>query len=160
MGVIFLQAIMETILAFFNHFPLFAIMLRIKDPHRLPGGLQFEIFQQDEFLLEHHGILHRVKQIWHKFRLTNTYTNAAVTIDNNNNKLMSSASTSNKFKRKKQRSVSFAIPDAANTTAPKKKPHRAITTTTETTASNSHTKKKAASKRGAYLWMRVSQSNN
>jgi hypothetical protein len=36
-GVIFLQAIMETILAFFNHFPLFAIMLRLKDPDRLPG---------------------------------------------------------------------------------------------------------------------------
>lgn len=28
---------MEALLAFFNHFPLFAIMLRIKDPDRLPG---------------------------------------------------------------------------------------------------------------------------
>jgi hypothetical protein len=36
-GIIFSQAIMETLLAFFNHFPLFAIMLRIKDPGRLPG---------------------------------------------------------------------------------------------------------------------------
>ncbi|KAI9469792.1 MAG: N-acetylglucosaminyl transferase component-domain-containing protein [Benjaminiella poitrasii] len=63
-GVIFLQAIMETILAFFNHFPLFAIMLRIKDPHRLPGGLRFEIFKYDDFLLEHHGIFHKIKQLW------------------------------------------------------------------------------------------------
>jgi hypothetical protein len=36
-GIIFSQAVMETLLAFFNHFPLFAIMLRIKDPGRLPG---------------------------------------------------------------------------------------------------------------------------
>ncbi|RCH80838.1 phosphatidylinositol N-acetylglucosaminyltransferase subunit gpi1, partial [Rhizopus stolonifer] len=67
-GVIFLQAVMETILAFFNHFPLFAIMLRLKDPHRLPGGLEFEIFSQDSFLLEHHGIFHRIKQIWYSLR--------------------------------------------------------------------------------------------
>ncbi|KAI7907165.1 N-acetylglucosaminyl transferase component-domain-containing protein [Cokeromyces recurvatus] len=63
-GIIFLQAVMETILAFFNHFPLFAIMLRIKDPHRLPGGLKFEIFKHDYFLLEHHNISYKVKQFW------------------------------------------------------------------------------------------------
>lgn len=39
-GIIFSQAVMETLLAFFNHFPLFAIMLRIKDPGRLPGKLK------------------------------------------------------------------------------------------------------------------------
>lgn len=59
---------METILAFFNHFPLFAIMLRLKDPHRLPGGLEFEIFNHDYFLLEHHGILHRFKKLYCKFK--------------------------------------------------------------------------------------------
>ena len=32
-----IQASMETLLAFMNHFPLFALMLRIKDPWRLPG---------------------------------------------------------------------------------------------------------------------------
>ncbi|KAG1155316.1 hypothetical protein G6F37_008650 [Rhizopus arrhizus] len=52
-AIIFLQAIMETVLAFFNHFPLFAIMLRIKDPRRLPGGLQFNIFHQECFALKH-----------------------------------------------------------------------------------------------------------
>ncbi|KAG2183054.1 hypothetical protein INT44_006035 [Umbelopsis vinacea] len=49
-GIIFSQAIMETLLAFFNHFPLFAIMLRIKDPGRLPGGLTFEVCQPDLFI--------------------------------------------------------------------------------------------------------------
>ncbi len=31
------HACLETALAFMNHFPLFATMLRIKDPDRLPG---------------------------------------------------------------------------------------------------------------------------
>jgi len=34
---------METLLACLNHFPLFAIMLRLKDPDRLPGGLRLEV---------------------------------------------------------------------------------------------------------------------
>ncbi|KAF9428548.1 phosphatidylinositol N-acetylglucosaminyltransferase subunit gpi1 [Podila epigama] len=42
-AVIFMQATMETILACLNHFPLFAILLRLKDPNRLPGGLRLEI---------------------------------------------------------------------------------------------------------------------
>ncbi|KAI7881312.1 Gpi1-domain-containing protein [Lichtheimia hyalospora FSU 10163] len=53
-GVIFLQAIMETLLAFFNHFPLFAIMLRVKDPDRLPGGLKFDIFEHNYFSRKYH----------------------------------------------------------------------------------------------------------
>ncbi|KAI8993400.1 N-acetylglucosaminyl transferase component-domain-containing protein [Pilobolus umbonatus] len=65
-GVIILQAIMETILAFFNHFPLFAIMLRIKDPERLPGGLEFQIFNDEDFLLKHHGIAYKIKKMWIK----------------------------------------------------------------------------------------------
>lgn len=36
-------AICETMLAFLNHFPLFVTMLRIKDPYRIPSGLNFEI---------------------------------------------------------------------------------------------------------------------
>jgi hypothetical protein len=39
LGVLILQASMETLLALFNHFPLFALMLRVKDPWRLPGVL-------------------------------------------------------------------------------------------------------------------------
>ncbi|ORZ07245.1 N-acetylglucosaminyl transferase component-domain-containing protein [Lobosporangium transversale] len=41
--VICMQATMETVLACLNHFPLFAIMLRLKDPDRLPGGLRLEV---------------------------------------------------------------------------------------------------------------------
>ena len=41
--IITLKATLETLLAFLNHFPLFALMLRLKDPARLPGGIRFEI---------------------------------------------------------------------------------------------------------------------
>lgn len=36
-GIIFFKAILDTQLAALNHFPLFALMLRLKDPGRLPG---------------------------------------------------------------------------------------------------------------------------
>ncbi|KAJ7575968.1 N-acetylglucosaminyl transferase component-domain-containing protein [Mycena floridula] len=42
LGTILIHACMETQLAFMNHFPLFALMLRAKDPWRLPGGIYFE----------------------------------------------------------------------------------------------------------------------
>ncbi|KAL8735576.1 MAG: hypothetical protein Q9166_000745 [cf. Caloplaca sp. 2 TL-2023] len=38
MGIIFLKAALDTLLACLNHFPLFALMLRIKDSRRLPAG--------------------------------------------------------------------------------------------------------------------------
>ncbi|KAK7460630.1 pig-Q, variant 2 [Stygiomarasmius scandens] len=41
LATILIQASLETQLAFMNHFPLFAIMLRVKDPWRLPGGIYF-----------------------------------------------------------------------------------------------------------------------
>ncbi|CEP18392.1 hypothetical protein [Parasitella parasitica] len=136
-GVIFLQAIMETILAFFNHFPLFAIMLRLKDPHRLPGGLQFELFEHDEFLLEHHGILHRLRQIW-------LILKSKISI--------SSSSSSNlkpkKSKRKKQSSVSFAIP--GSTTASKTKFRSTATNPTP----NRSKKQLPGYQKDVYLWMR------
>jgi phosphatidylinositol glycan class Q protein len=37
MAIISLKATLDTMLAFLNHFPLFALMLRIKDSRRLPG---------------------------------------------------------------------------------------------------------------------------
>ena len=37
MAIIFLKAFLDTLLAFLNHFPLFALMLRLKDSRRLPG---------------------------------------------------------------------------------------------------------------------------
>ncbi|KAL5116793.1 pig-Q [Pleosporales sp. CAS-2024a] len=42
-AVISLKAALEIGLACLNHFPLFAVMLRLKDPARLPGGIAFEI---------------------------------------------------------------------------------------------------------------------
>ncbi|KAJ4300663.1 pig-Q [Kalmusia sp. IMI 367209] len=42
-AVISLKAALEMGLACLNHFPLFALMLRIKDPRRLPGGICFEL---------------------------------------------------------------------------------------------------------------------
>ena len=37
MAIISLKAVLDTLLACLNHFPLFALMLRIKDSRRLPG---------------------------------------------------------------------------------------------------------------------------
>lgn len=43
MAIIALKAALDTWLACLNHFPLFALMLRIKDSRRLPGGIRFEL---------------------------------------------------------------------------------------------------------------------
>ncbi|CUS15625.1 unnamed protein product [Tuber aestivum] len=43
MAIIMLKAALETLLACLNHFPLFALMLRVKDSKRLPGGIRFEL---------------------------------------------------------------------------------------------------------------------
>lgn len=41
LGILMLHASLETLLALINHFPLFVLMLRVKDPCRLPGGIYF-----------------------------------------------------------------------------------------------------------------------
>jgi phosphatidylinositol glycan class Q protein len=43
MAIISLKAGLDTLLACLNHFPLFALMLRFKDSPRLPGGIHFEL---------------------------------------------------------------------------------------------------------------------
>lgn len=43
MVIISFKAIFDTLLSCLNHFPLFALMLRAKDPRRLPGGIHFEL---------------------------------------------------------------------------------------------------------------------
>ena len=45
MVIISLKAILDTCLACLNHFPLFALMLRVKDSKRLPGGIYFAIHE-------------------------------------------------------------------------------------------------------------------
>ncbi|CRK41501.1 hypothetical protein BN1708_001825 [Verticillium longisporum] len=43
MVIISLKAVLDTLLSCLNHFPLFALMLRVKDPGRLPGGIRYEL---------------------------------------------------------------------------------------------------------------------
>ena len=44
MAIIFLKAALDTLLACLNHFPLFALMLRLKDSRRLPGRFTPELY--------------------------------------------------------------------------------------------------------------------
>lgn len=61
LATILLNATLEMQLAFMNHFPLFALMLRAKDPWRLPGeNLVFVTFCFIETFLEG-GIYFNVK---------------------------------------------------------------------------------------------------
>ncbi|KZT04877.1 Gpi1-domain-containing protein [Laetiporus sulphureus 93-53] len=52
--IIMLHASLDTITALLNHFPLFALMLRVKDPMRLPGRIAFRPLttQQGSLVLE------------------------------------------------------------------------------------------------------------
>ncbi|PCH37484.1 Gpi1-domain-containing protein [Wolfiporia cocos MD-104 SS10] len=40
LAIILVQAVLDTVSALLNHFPLFALMLRVKDPMRLPGFIR------------------------------------------------------------------------------------------------------------------------
>ncbi|KAL6252594.1 pig-Q [Rhinocladiella similis] len=51
MAIISLKATLDTCLACLNHFPLFALMLRIKDSKRLPGGVHFQLVDTELFQL-------------------------------------------------------------------------------------------------------------
>lgn len=44
MVIISLKAVFDTLLSCLNHFPLFALMLRVKDPKRLPGNVLRDVF--------------------------------------------------------------------------------------------------------------------
>ncbi|KAK9253078.1 N-acetylglucosaminyl transferase component-domain-containing protein [Lipomyces tetrasporus] len=46
LGIIVVNAVLESSLALLNHFPLFAIMLRLKDSKRLPGGIEFDLVEE------------------------------------------------------------------------------------------------------------------
>ncbi|CAI2177016.1 5228_t:CDS:10, partial [Funneliformis geosporum] len=101
-AVIFLQAVMETLLAFLNHFPLFAIMLRFKDPDRLPGGLKFVICDPDYYAT--YGIarvFRDIKSFWpwnsRLRKISVTSTNTSPIINN-----ISSIKSTSKFDRNSQ----------------------------------------------------------
>ena len=51
MAIISLKATLDTCLACLNHFPLFALMLRIKDSQRLPGGIHFQLLSTEQLKL-------------------------------------------------------------------------------------------------------------
>ncbi|KAJ7058627.1 N-acetylglucosaminyl transferase component-domain-containing protein [Mycena amicta] len=51
LSTILLNAVLETQLAFMNHFPLFALMLRAKDPWRLPHDIYVAITYEPELRL-------------------------------------------------------------------------------------------------------------
>lgn len=53
MSIISLKATLDTCLAFLNHFPLFALMLRVKDSRRLPGGLHFQLLETQPVEVPH-----------------------------------------------------------------------------------------------------------
>lgn len=42
-AILLLFASIEILIAFLNHFPLFALVLRIKDPERIPGSIYVEL---------------------------------------------------------------------------------------------------------------------
>ncbi|OBZ76949.1 N-acetylglucosaminyl-phosphatidylinositol biosynthetic protein gpi1 [Grifola frondosa] len=42
LAIILMHATLDTISALLNHFPLFALLLRVKDPMRVPGGVCFK----------------------------------------------------------------------------------------------------------------------
>ena len=42
-AILLLFASIEILIAFLNHFPLFALVLRIKDPERIPGSVYVEL---------------------------------------------------------------------------------------------------------------------
>ncbi|KAK5942674.1 pig-Q [Knufia obscura] len=48
MAIITFKATLDTCLACLNHFPLFALMLKIKDSQRLPGGVHLELLESKQ----------------------------------------------------------------------------------------------------------------
>ncbi|TPX35678.1 hypothetical protein SmJEL517_g01907 [Synchytrium microbalum] len=72
MAVISLHGFCDIALAIINHFPLFAIMLRFKDPGRLPAGIRFRITSAlDGLILENVpiGLNTIFYQYWHLLTL-------------------------------------------------------------------------------------------
>ncbi len=72
MAIISLKACLDTCLACLNHFPLFALMLRIKDSKRLPGGIHFELLppaggSTSHIILSSHPL--SVRQIFEQYFL-------------------------------------------------------------------------------------------
>ncbi|CAO3662791.1 unnamed protein product [Umbelopsis ramanniana] len=146
-GIIFSQAIMETLLAFFNHFPLFAIMLRIKDPGRLPGGLTFEVCQPDVFIKQRKFIrfLNRqrlnIVQAWKKQAILQPVATPV-------NEVQTPTHTKpTRGHRPKQRSVHFHD-------TPKSEVLRQNSTESKRTSTNGILQKSMGCLQGSYIYVR------
>ncbi|KAJ5095559.1 hypothetical protein NUU61_004915 [Penicillium alfredii] len=63
MLIISMKATFDTCLAFLNHFPLFALMLRVKDSRRLPGGIRFDLRDYPDKYSAHTDSIARVSYI-------------------------------------------------------------------------------------------------
>lgn len=63
MVVVTVQILLKSCLAFLNHFPLFALMLYVKDPFRLPGGVQFSIVPDGKIITTKAAILRKLSRV-------------------------------------------------------------------------------------------------
>ncbi|KAL4251644.1 hypothetical protein ABKN59_003773 [Abortiporus biennis] len=50
--IVLVHALLDTVLVLMNHFPLFALLLRTKNPHRMPGGILFKLSKQSLPVIE------------------------------------------------------------------------------------------------------------
>ncbi|KAK9764449.1 pig-Q [Basidiobolus ranarum] len=96
LGVVFLQIGFGMLLALLNHFPIFAIMLRILDPEKLPGGLKLDICDSNYILRRKKPfslILDRLKQTFKsprqrtKSRASNSRANREKSVKDGNHTL-------------------------------------------------------------------------
>lgn len=74
MIIISMKAGFDTLLSCLNHFPLFALMLRLKDPRRLPGSSFSTLATHLTLLLTTIGGIRFELKDTHDHRLTNTNT--------------------------------------------------------------------------------------
>ncbi|KAI0772949.1 Gpi1-domain-containing protein [Trametes elegans] len=51
LAIMMIHAVFDTVTALLNHFPLFALLLRAKDPLRLPGGVCIELSKTGSLIL-------------------------------------------------------------------------------------------------------------
>lgn len=73
-AIIALKAGLDTWLACLNHFPLFALMLRVKDSRRLPGGIRFELQDTPPALQQQQQQQHHTSTQEHQPNQTQTQT--------------------------------------------------------------------------------------
>ncbi|ODQ66646.1 Gpi1-domain-containing protein [Nadsonia fulvescens var. elongata DSM 6958] len=52
LSVILVTVLLELYLAYLNHFPLFALLLKVKEPARLPGGIKFKLTTENSVAME------------------------------------------------------------------------------------------------------------